>query len=183
MVSYLSRFNFYAQNFTKSKDMITEKMIEEWRYIPNTNEMYMVSNLGRVKSLFFNKEKIMSPGRSKKGYLSLGISVNKNRRTFNVHQLVAKAFLGHKPDGTNKIVVDHIDNNPLNNNVNNLQLISNRENSSKDKVNGTSKYPGVSYDKERNSWRAGARINGKSINIGRFNTEEEAYKAYLKRVN
>ena len=54
------------------------------------------------------------------------------------------AFFGHVPGGY-KIVVDHIDNNRLNNHVSNLQLITQRENSSKDRKNGTSQYTGVVF--------------------------------------
>lgn len=41
-----------------------------------------------------------------------------------VHLLVAESFLNHKTDGTNKIVVDHIDNDKTNNKLENIQLIT-----------------------------------------------------------
>ena len=46
-----------------------------------------------------------------------------------------------------KLVVDHINNDPLDNRLENLQLISHRYNLSKDKKGGSSKFTGVSWDK------------------------------------
>lgn len=46
----------------------------------------------------------------------------------------------------------------------------------------TSQYKGVSWDRRRGRWIASARIHGKQTAIGRFDTEEEAYQAYLKAI-
>lgn len=43
----------------------------------------------------------------------------------------------------------------------------------------TSKYKGVHWDDERGKWSAAARVHGKQTSFGRFDTEEEAYQAYL----
>ena len=105
--------------------------------------------------------------------------------TRTVHQLVAIAFLDHKPCGYD-VVIDHLDNNPLNNNVNNLRLTSNRENSSKDRKVGTSSYTGVAFHKHNKKWYSCIRINGKRKYLGYFKTEIEASNAYqlkLKEVS
>jgi hypothetical protein len=65
-----------------------------------------------------------------------------------------------------------------------LQVITNRQNTSKDKRGGTSKYTGVYMDKKK--WRAAIRINGKIKYLGLFTDEKEAAKAYqneLKKIN
>lgn len=106
---------------------------EIYKDIPNYKGLYQVSNLGKIKSLGNNKlkkEKILKNRLSSSGYLHVYLSKNKEGKNFKVHQLIAMAFLNHIPNG-HKIVVDHIDNNPLNNYVENLQLISQRENTSK----------------------------------------------------
>ena len=154
---------------------------EIWKDVLDYEGGYQVSNLGNVKSLKLNKEKILKPGIDSHGYLRVDLFYKGKRKTIKVHQLVAMAFLNHTPDGTTKIVTDHIDNNPLNNRLENLQLISQRENLSKDK-NGTSKYTGVSWDKERNKWRSEIRINGKIKYLGRFNSEEEASEYYQRQL-
>jgi len=147
--------------------------------------LYQVSNYGNVKSLNFRrsgKEKILKLGLDTVGYLHVSLSNNGIVKTKLVHQLVAIAFLKHKPDGM-KIVVDHIDNNKLNNSLNNLQLISNRENSSKDRKGYSSKYVGVSWAKRSKKWVAEIRIKGKKIYLGLFTDELEASRAYQKKLN
>ena len=78
-------------------------------------------------------------------------------------------------------VVDHIDGDRLNNDVSNLRIVSNRENTSSYK-NKTSKYVGVSYHKRSKKYQSSIYLNGKSTFIGRFDTEEEAHKAYLSKL-
>jgi ribosomal protein L15E len=71
------------------------------------------------------------------------------------------AFLNHTPCGY-KIVVDHIDNNiKTDNRLENLQLITQRENVSKDIKNTSSKYIGVCWHKKAKKWRSSIQINGK----------------------
>jgi alkyl hydroperoxide reductase subunit AhpF len=91
------------------------------------------------------------------------------------------AFLGHVPNGQ-KLVVDHIDGDKLNNNLNNLQVITNRENTSKDRSGGTSKYVGVSWSKQNKKWKAQIRIDGKQIYIGHFTNDIDASQAYQKKL-
>ena len=169
-----------------------EQQQEEFRSIPGYEGYYEVSNFGTVKSLereiLINgkypgtvKEKILRPGligSIGKKYYGLALWKDSKRKMFKIHVLVAMAFLGHIPDGTHKIVVDHIDNNSLNNHLSNLQLISQRENSSKDKKNGTSKYTGVYWDKVKNKWVSQITINGIPKHLGYFFSEEEAHEAY-----
>ena len=155
-------------------------MEEVFKDIPGYEGIYQVSNLGRVKSFRFNKEKILKPTVGSHGYYTVGLCKGK-RKTISVHQLVAMTFLNHKPDGTTKVVVDHIDNNPLNNRLYNLQLVTNRENTSKDKK-GSSKYRGVSWAKERNKWISSITINGKKKTLGYFNCELAASDAYQKKL-
>jgi hypothetical protein len=161
---------------------------EEFRSIPGYEGYYEVSNFGNVKSLereYLNKgkypstvkERILKPILSGGEYYDVNLFKDSKPKSFKIHVLVAMAFLGHKPDGY-KIVVDHIDNNRLNNHVSNLQLISNRENTSKDRKNGTSQYTGVCWHKATNKWRSQIVINSKMKQLGLFTSEEEAHEAY-----
>ena len=78
------------------------------------------------------------------------------------------------------LVVDHIDNNPVNNKKSNLRICTkaqNNRNTSSHK-NSTSKYLGVTYDKARSKWNAQLMVNGKRVLTKRFPTEIEAAKAY-----
>lgn len=150
---------------------------EEFRDIPGF-EGYQISNLGRVKSFKCAKEKILNNSINSNGYYRVGLTKDRKSITKKVHQLVAITFLSHIPNGTQEIIVDHKNNNPLDNRVENLQLITQRENASKDKKNGTSKYTGVTWAKVSNKWASRIKINGKSIHLGYFNTELEAAKYY-----
>jgi len=109
------------------------------------------------------KERIIKPQKNTHGYLSVGLSFNGFLKNFCIHQLVAVAFLNHKMDGTYKIVVDHINNIKTDNRVGNLQLITSRENSSKEK-RGTSQYTGVSWNKKIQKWNSFISINRKNKN-------------------
>lgn len=166
-----------------------ENKNEQWKYIPDYGKYYMVSNTGIVKSMprtimlkngiYRNiNGKILSKRLGVNGYLFVTLSKNGTYKHTRIHQLVAIAFLNHKIDG-HTIVVDHIDNNKQNNNLDNLQLISQRENCSKETI-GTSKYTGVSYRKSRKKWRSQIRINGRLIHIGYFDSEYDAHFAYQK---
>jgi hypothetical protein len=159
---------------------------EEFRDIPGYEGLYQVSNFGNVKSLsrellnqgknpFISKEKILKAGTDREGYKKVVLSNTDGKKTFKSHVLVAIAFLGHIPCG-NKIVVDHKNDNPSDNRLENLQLVTNRENLSR--RGGSSKYAGVSFVKSRNKWNAHIQINGKIKNLGYYSTEYEAHYAY-----
>ena len=162
-------------------------MIEEYRAVKGYEGLYEISNFGNVKSL--ERTNSMSR-RVKERILKQSIAGNSYLRVklFNgiryVHQLVAICFLNHLPNG-NKIVVDHIDNNKSNNRLDNLQLVTQRENTSKDRKGGSSKYIGVHWVKQCKKWKAAISINGKTKIIGMFTNELQASNAYqyeLKRI-
>jgi len=159
-------------------------MIEEFRDVIGYNGYYQISNLGNVKSLKHGKEKILKPGVNTSGYLIVCLSENAKLSTKRVHQLVAMAFLGHTPNGYKGLFVDHVDNVKNNNTLNNLQLISNRENSSKDKRERMySKYIGITYNKMRDSWGGTIRFKGKVYRTKSVKTEDEAYELYKELLN
>lgn len=167
--------------------------MEIFKDIPGYESIYQVSDLGNVKSLirtgynhgiypFKTKEKMLKQVISTNGKLMVGLYLNKKHKSHQVHQLVAMAFLGHVPNG-HSVVVDHIDNNPLNNNLNNIQLISQRENASKDRINCSSKFTGVSWIKNSKKWMATIMIEGKNKSLGMFANEIDAHYAYQNKLS
>lgn len=149
---------------------------EEWKYIDGTNNKYMVSDIGRVKSLKFNKERILSQF-NLGDYKGVCLNIFSKRKNLYVHILVAKSFIEERNE--KNIVVDHIDNDPFNNNLDNLQYITQRENVSKDKKCSkkyTSKHTGVSL--KNGKWGAYIKTNEKFIYLGTFICELEASEAY-----
>ena len=94
----------------------------EWRKIEGY-ENYFVSNTGEVK----RNNKILNPTRhnGKQPYCYVSLCKNGKSHKFLVHRLVANAFIDNP---LNKPQVNHIDGNPLNNTVENLEWVTNAEN-------------------------------------------------------
>lgn len=91
---------------------------EIWKDVVGYESLYMVSNYGRVKSLWFNKEKILKQAIGKNGYLCVNLAKSGKQSVKNVHRLVAMAFIENQ---LNLGYVNHIDEIKTNNNVNNLE--------------------------------------------------------------
>ena len=149
---------------------------EVFKPIPGYEGIYEVSNLGNVKSLERinaigrkQKERILKP-RATRGYYGISLYKDNKSKSRTIHQLVAEAFLNHKPCGL-KLVVNHIDVNKQNNKSDNLEIVTNRENSNRKHLKSSSKYVGVSWYKERNKWLSFIRINGKQKYLGSFSKE------------
>lgn len=91
--------------------------IEEiWKSIKGYEDLYAVSNFGKVKSLKYGK--ILKPQNKGNGYLQVSLCRNGKRKTLLVHRLVAEAFIPN-PYGLPEI--NHIDENKSNNCVENLE--------------------------------------------------------------
>ena len=146
--------------------------MEEYREIPGYPD-YEVSNLGRVKNI--KTGHIFKPTTGKGGYLVVGIRTCGIRKAFRIHKLVAMAFLDHVPDGTQRFVVDHINNDPLDNRLENLQIITNRLNVSKNIVRDL---PTGVYQKPSGRYSAKISFGYESYYLGTFDTIEEASNAY-----
>lgn len=163
--------------------------MEIWEDIVGYEGIYQISSLGRVKSvprvvnhnysgILTIKEKIRKPYINKgNGYKYITLSKNGKVSVITIHCLVALAFLDYKL-GNRKIVVDHINNIKTDNRLENLQIITNRENSSKDSKNKTG-YTCV-YE-SLNKFRVRMIIDKQIVNLGSFNTKEEAYQVYLNK--
>jgi hypothetical protein len=90
-------------------------MDEIWITIKNFDK-YQISNLGRIKSLYYNK--IMKQGKDPHGYLHVSLYKDKKSYTKNIHIIVARTFI---PNPLNLPEINHIDGNKLNCAVTNLE--------------------------------------------------------------
>lgn len=100
------------------------------------------------------------------------------RRYVWMHRVVAGIALGE--------FTDHIDGDGLNNTRANLRRATMSQNGRGARgwaPRKTSMYRGVSWSRTRNKWCAYATIDGKSVNLGRFESEELAAMAYDRAVN
>lgn len=95
---------------------------EEWRDVPGYEGKYRVSDMGRVWSNLSNR--LLTPT-AFKGYLRVGLHRDGKTKTYGVHRLVAWAFIGEQPDGTE---VNHRDGQTANNTPGNLEYVTHAEN-------------------------------------------------------
>ena len=155
-------------------------MVEEWKVIDGYNNNYSISNKGNVKNN--NTERILKQTINTNGYNILCLCVNGKRKIVKIHRLVALIFI---PNPENKPHVDHINNNTLDNNVNNLRWATRSENQHNQKLSkaNTSGVKGVSYNKSKKKWVAQIQLDGIAIHIGYFDTIEEAKQARIKKAN
>lgn len=109
---------------------------EIWKDIEGYEGLYQVSNLGRIKSFikwnghkYIKEVRIINPYKnySDKYYFRSVIKLYKNgeKKDFKVHRLVAQAFI---PNPNDYPIINHIDGNPLNNKVDNLEWCTQKYN-------------------------------------------------------
>lgn len=153
---------------------------EVWKDVKGYKGIYSVSSFGRIKSGYrFN---ILKQSLTSNGYRFVNLWKDKKPTNKMAHIIIAEAFLGHVPNGQ-VIVVDHIDNNKTNNMVSNLQLITQRENSLKDKPLPKSGYKGVVWSTSNNKWQVRPRLNGKKFFVGYFDCPKYASDVYIDFTN
>ena len=106
-------------------------MKEIWKDIKDFESYYQISNLGRIRSVtrkakvkILNndyrtiKGQLLSPAKTKDGYLKVSLSKEHKRYYFKVHRLVAQTFI---PNPNNYPCVNHKDENKSNTGVDNLE--------------------------------------------------------------
>ena len=99
-------------------------MQEVWKDVVGYEGYYQVSNLGKVKSLsVFNRE--LKPYINKDGYFQVTLYKDKSRTLKRVHRIVAEAFI---PNESGLPIINHKDENKLNNNAENLEWCTNQYN-------------------------------------------------------
>ena len=123
--------------------------------------------------IFTNKRGKQAGTINKKGYRYIKIDY----KTYLEHRLAWFYIYDIWPAN----FIDHIDCNPCNNRINNLQDITNQQNLqrvNKPRKNNSSGYRGVHWNKQNNKFKAKITINYKAIHLGYFDTALEAHKAY-----
>ena len=102
-----------------------------------------------------------------------------NNKVWSLHRYIMIKLLDNNIDS--KIKIDHIDNNPLNNNRNNLRIVTDSENSrNRTKLkNTTSKYIGVCFNKKGNIWQTNIRNDNIRIYAFYLNENHAAHQYNL----
>jgi len=141
-------------------------MKEIFRDLELDGKLYEVSNIGTVRrvlddgSYFYYKNSKKSGGY----FQAAG---------YGVHQWVAMAFLQHTPN-KHELVVHHIDGNPSNNHVDNLEVITQSKNILERNVPRTSIFPFVGYNEKICRFVVIMKVDGKQRYYGSFETENQA---------
>jgi hypothetical protein len=165
--------------------------LEIWKDIAGYEGLYQVSSFGRVRRLkkwIGNKHKrgykdsisYLTPTDNGNGYLIVGLSKNKKRKNYYLHRLVAEAFI---PNPENKFIVNHIDYNKRNNNINNLEWLSQKDNV-KHSVNNMKHPKGITHSNTGEkyiSYRASKRLYRITINKKEYGSCKTLEEAILKR--
>ena len=151
--------------------MARESVTDEWKVI--ITDKYWINKSGDVwNGSYFMKTWIH------KGYKELTLQIDKKKRHFMIHTLLARVFI---PNPLNKPFVDHINGDKLDNRLENLRYATHSENTAnRKKCNSETGYKGVSMT-HNGKYKSSICHQGKSYYLGVFDTPKEAHDAYCKK--
>lgn len=118
-------------------------------------EKYTVDKNGRIYSLISNK--YLKPNSNKQGYLSVELFNDKGSKRLLIHRLVAKAFI---PNPLNLPQINHKDENPKNNSVDNLEWCTAKYNMNYG-IGAIKRHKNIDYSKP--CFKINAILNGKKV--------------------
>lgn len=122
-----------------------------WKDVEGYENLYQVSTDGLVRTSHMGLWKILSLGRKRHGYYSVLLHKEGKRKNMLVHRLVAKAFI---PNPNNYPYINHKDENPSNNHVENLEWCTAEYNinygTCKERIANSNSKPILKYDLDGN---------------------------------
>lgn len=149
-----------------------EYLRENLRYDPETGRLWWTKP--------FSHRRLDRPagGKGEGGYLIITIKTPSRRYLLRCHRICWLLYYGFWPNN----LLDHINGNRSDNRISNLRLASNQQNqrNRKVRINSSSKYKGVSWHERNQKWQVYVGVNSKNTNLGYYNSEEEAARAYDK---
>lgn len=151
---------------------------EEWRDIKGYEGKYQISNLGRVRSI-----RIRAFTEKENGYRYVTLNKDGINRNFFIHRLVAEAFLGGIPTG---YVVNHIDYDRANNCLDNLEIITQKENVWHSIHRMRKPRPDKNPNRYIRYRKGSYEVTVNRKYLGRYKTIEEARKVrdeYIEKIN
>jgi hypothetical protein len=140
--------------------MSDQKLKETYSYDPESGELERISGrlAGPINRRF-----------SSRGYLVACF----NQRMQFVHRLAWELHYGSPPSGQ----IDHVNGDKLDNRIENLRIATPLENGRNKRMNST-KVGAKGVFRARHRWRAHIYVVGKCVELGCFDTQDEAAHAY-----
>ena len=147
---------------------------EFWKYVPNTESRYLISNQGRLLTLKFkgsNKPSIMRPATNKKGYLHTLIVYGGKLKPVTIHRLVAQSWIDNP---LSKPQVNHINFIRTDNHIENLEWCTAKENTLHSYNSGRINMP-KGAPPMRGSKNGGAKLNEEQVREIRMKFQPRKY--------
>ena len=148
-----------------------ETAMEFFRYEPSSGKLFWKKALSSRVNVGDEAGTISSTD----GYRQIQF----NRKLYRAHRIV---MLMHTKGFDTSLQIDHMNHERDDNRIENLRLVTNSINGKNTKMhkNNTTGVTGVTFDKNRNKYKAQIVVSHKLDNLGRFNTFEEAVQARLQ---
>ena len=112
-------------------------------------------------------------GQEHGGYLR----VTHKNKNYRIHRVAWALYYGSFPEGH----LDHLNGDRKDNRINNLRIVTNRENNLNKSSHRKGRLPGT-FKTPSGSWVSQIGIKGATKYLGTFKTEAEAHAAYLKKL-
>lgn len=135
-ISGIFYFMVHYENSSLENIILEDGKEEQWEFIKGYEGLYMVSDLGRIKTIerpdletgggnYYRENKIKKQGNGTSGYWVMTLCKDKIKKTIMVHRVVAETFLDN-PLG--KRCVNHINGIKKDNRLVNLEWATHSEN-------------------------------------------------------
>ena len=150
--------------------MLTQEKLKEYLYYNSETGVFTWIKLSGRRARVGD-----IAGSNCNGYLTL----NFNGRKYYAHRLAWFYMYGYWP----AFEIDHINRVKSDNRSCNLRESTRSQNlqNSQISIDNLSGHKGINWEPDRNKWLVRICINGKSHHIGRFNTMEDAIRAYTTK--